>query len=172
MGFAVIIFGEESGITRRIVETDRFEELAPHLTNLQPGEAKLVVVVEEEGRVADGLPMTTRNGAESILVNGYPDLSACAALIEKKRGKPAESNRVVVIDGKTGEIDAAIMADPTIDKIEGKSLFQHPDADIGWTLDAKGEFVEPLKADAEIDRESTDRTAESNLDKAASKDGG
>lgn len=139
-----IVYGDASGIVSRLIVTDSLAELTPHV--LAKGEACIIIDPK--------LTLTKMPNGMVVL-----DLPACYALVEAKRGKPSEPNRVVVIDDKTGEIESAVMADPSLDVLAGKTLYQHTEALPGWTLDEAGEFAkpaveaEPVKTDTEIDRE-------------------
>lgn len=128
MRVAAIIYGAESGIVRRIVVSDSLAELAAPST---PDKGEDAIIL----------------GPDEVLRGGVPDLEACIALVEAKRGKPSESARCIVVNDK-GEIEAVVMADPTVDVIEPtKALYQHVDATPDWKMDeATGEYVKPVEA--------------------------
>jgi hypothetical protein len=123
MRAAAIIYGEASGIVRRLVVADSVQELAGHYG---PGEAIIILSPDE------------------VLANGLPDAVAMAALVADKRGKPADQGRVVVFDDATGDIETVLAADPIIDALPGKTLYQHPEASSGWQVDETGELVAPV----------------------------
>lgn len=127
MRVAAIFYGAGSGILRRMVVTDSPEGLAPH----SPAKGEDLIVLN----------------SDEVLVGGVPDLAACIAQIEQKRGQPSESARVIVVDDKSGEIVNVIQADPALDVLPGQTLFQEDKADIGWTVDATGKFVPPVMPD-------------------------
>lgn len=148
MRFSAIFFGDESGIISHFVVADSLAELIVHTSNCRKGQSCIVTTPEEV------MALDRKNLRE------VPDLKIAYALVEAKRGKPSESNRVVVIDDKTGEIETVALADPHLDAIAGKTLYQHDEAAPGWALDATGEFAkpaeeaEPAKTAAEITREA------------------
>lgn len=123
---AMIVYGEQSGIVRRIVMTGKsVTDLAGHYG---PGESIIIC------------------NAEEVVRNGTPDLPRAVAMVAAKRGKPAEKARCVVLNDKTGEIEKVIAADPAMDRLPGKTLVQHASADVGWMRDAgTGEYVEPTR---------------------------
>lgn len=127
---AAITYGETSGIVRRITVADSIKELG---TPYGAGES-IVIVTAEEAMKFD--PQKKRT---------VPSLSECYALVEEKRGRPSDSDRCAVIDDLTGDILGTIHADPNVDRVTGKTLYQHLEADVGWTVDKKGEFVPPIK---------------------------
>lgn len=135
MRASAIVFGEESGIVRRICVSDSVDELLRAI-GIGQGEAVLIV---DPADIAD----------DRLNDRFVPDLATCYALVEDRRGKPSESDRTVIIDQKSGEITAVIMADPVIDRLPGMVLFQHPQADVGWSVDAKGEWAKPVAEIAE-----------------------
>lgn len=127
MQVAAIIYGDASGIVRRIIVSDSLQELAAPSTP-DKGEAAIILSPDE------------------VLKQGLPDLAACYALVEAKRGKPSESDRCIVVNDK-GEIETVILADPAIDTVEAtKALVQHPEATSDWKLNAgTGEFEKPAE---------------------------
>lgn len=129
MRVAAVIYGEQSGIISRIVHCDSLAELAAP-TVLAKGEAILIIDPSDIKWLDKGAMR-------------LPNLKSAKALVEAERGRAAEPNRVIKIDDKTGEIIASGHADPTVDKVEGATLFQHPEADIGWTVGADGEYQRP-----------------------------
>ncbi len=131
---AAIIYGDASGIVRRIVVADSIKELG---TPYGAGEAIIIVTPDE---VVKFDPEKKRT---------VPSLDECYALVEAKRGQKSESDRCIVVDDKTGEIAAVVHADPSIDRLAAKTLYQHPEANLDWTIDEKGEFTEPPKVAAE-----------------------
>jgi hypothetical protein len=139
---AAIIYGEASGIVRRLVVMDQPRDPSGRWTSITPyilrnhvgaGEAVLEIPPEE------------------VLANGLPDAVAMDARVAEKRGKPADEGRCLVIDDKSGDVVDVVLADPAIDRIPGKTLYQHPKAQLAMVMDAEtGDFV----AAAEIeDRE-------------------
>lgn len=122
MTVAAIVYGEATGIVRRLIVADSVKKLAGHY-----GSGESIIIVP----------------SEQVVANGLPDDAAMAAMVEEKRGKPAEPARCIVIDDEAAEIETVIPADPVIDAIEGKTLYQHPEASPGWSVDENGEFVAP-----------------------------
>ncbi len=117
-----IVYGEESGIIRRFVHADRIEELSGHY-----GKGESIIILD----------------ANEIEKKGKPDLYSGIKLVAEKRGKPAEEARCLVINHDSGEIETVIQADPILDTLPAKTLYQHADAAPGWKLDDKGEYVAP-----------------------------
>lgn len=122
MTVAAIVYGEATGIVRRLVTASTVRGLAGHYG---PGESIIIL------------------NADEVLANGLPDAAAMTAMVEAKRGKPAEPARCIVIDDANAEIETVIPADPTMDALDGKTLYQHPEASPGWSVDENGEFVAP-----------------------------
>ena len=129
---AAIVYGERSGIVRRVVVTDEGAEgLAGHYG---PGESILIVDAAE---VVKFDPQKRRV---------VPTLDECRALVaERRRGKPAADPRTLAIDDASGEIERVLAADPALDSIPGRTLRSHPEAEVGWMKEAATEdFVEPV----------------------------
>lgn len=132
---AAIVYGEQSGIVRRIVVSDNgVSGLSGHYG---PGES-IIIVNDDE---------VTKFDPEKKRV--IPSLDECYALVVEKRGKPSEIDRCVIIDDATGAIEAVVLADPYLEaeRKPGKTLFQHEKADTDWTID-RGEFKPPPQVDA------------------------
>lgn len=127
MRVAAIIYGEASGIVRRIVVSDSLAELAAP-TVLGNGEAAIILDPGE------------------VLTKGSPDLAACYALVEAQRGKPSESDRCIVVNDK-GDIEAVILADPAIDAVKAtETLVQNIEATPDWKFSpTTGEFEKPVE---------------------------
>lgn len=125
MKVAAVVYGEQSGILRRIVVTDEgIEKLAGHY-----GKDESIIILN----------------ADEVMKSGVPDLPAAIALVEKKRGKPSENDRCIVVDPVLG-IERVIKADPAIDTLLGKEIIQDPTAEVGWTKDTSGKYVPPSVA--------------------------
>lgn len=127
MQVAAIIYGEASGIVRRVVVAEDLKRLeAP--TVLGRGENLIILNPDE------------------VIKDGYPDLVRAYALVEAKTGKPSESARCIIVNDK-GEIEQAIMADPALDTVgDRKALYQHPEATVDWKIDPDtGEFEKPIE---------------------------
>lgn len=123
---SAIIYGQQSGVVRRIVVCDSLNELLGG-GHVGPGEAMLMV-----------------NPGMSLTAAKVPDLAACRAMVAAHTGGPSPDSRCVVISNDTLEIETVAMADPTLDAIPGKTLALHPDALPGWKRDPKtGAYVEP-----------------------------
>lgn len=124
---AMIVYGEQSGIVRRIVTTDKsVTKLAGHYG---PGESIIIC------------------NADEVIRGGMPDLPRAVSMVEAKRGKPCADSRCVVLNDKTGAIERSISADPAMDHLPGKTLVQHHQADASWLRDAEtGEYVEPTRS--------------------------
>jgi hypothetical protein len=97
-----VIYGEQSGIVRRIVVTDNEASLAGHLA---AGEALLI------------LP----NGARH-------DLYSATAAVALATGKRIPSNRCRIVD-RGGREWGMIAADPLLDKLDGYDLVPVDDDD-------------------------------------------
>ncbi len=133
MAVAAIIYGAKSGITRRIVHCDTMAELA---RGRHYGDGESIVILDPA----------------KIMAEGLPDLDRCKALVAEARGLPAEDDRCIVIDNKTGDIVEVRMADPSLDVLpDGLTLFQDAKAEPGWALDAQGEYAAPVVAEAIAD---------------------
>lgn len=119
-----IIYGAQTGIIRRIVWTDQPETLTDHV---EEGEAILKapdwIFVKDE------------------TLGMVPDLDLITTYLTETTGIVPELGRCVVIHDGTGEVVDAIMADPTIDAIEGHTLFQDAAGVPGSTPDQDGNFV-------------------------------
>lgn len=102
-----IIYGAATGIIRRVIRTD---EPAPLSGHVGAGEA----IIEAPDSVL--LP----NGSGNLV----PDLDRIAAHLFQATGITPEPARCVVVQHGTGDVVNVIMADPTIDAIEGHALFQ------------------------------------------------
>jgi hypothetical protein len=122
MSVAAIVYGAGSGNVRRLVVADRVQQLAGHYG---PGEDIIIL------------------DADEVMASGLPDQAAMVALVQAKRGKPADEGRCIVIDDQSGEIETTTLADPLIDALSGKTLYQHSEASPGWEVDETGEFVAP-----------------------------
>lgn len=133
MRVSAIIYGELSGIVRRIVVSDSLAELAAP-SALATGEAAIIL-----------------DPNDVLTPKGVPDLAAAYSLVEAKRGKPSGSARVVIIDDKSGEIEGVTLADPLIDILPSKTLVQDDKADVDWTRDANGVFVAPVVAEVPVE---------------------
>ena len=124
---AMIVYGEATGIDRRLIVADSIEELG-QARHYGPGEGTIIL------------------DAATVTKRGIPDLPTMQAMIAGKRGKEADPSRVVVLDDVTGEVERVLKADPLLDLLPGKTLVAHAELDVGWTIDTKtGEYVEPEK---------------------------
>ena len=135
MRAAAIVYSEATGIPRKIRLASRMEELAGAY---RPGEGIIILPPEQ------------------IMQDGLPDDDAVQALIEAKRGKPSEPYRCIVIDDANAEIVGILPADPTLDAIDGKTLYQHPEAVPGWGVDESGAFVAPAPEEEEGEDEAAE----------------
>lgn len=130
MRVAAVVYGKRSRIVRRIVAADSLPELS-HAVMCGDGE-DLIICRPEQVVSPDG------DGGREL-----PTLEDAMALVVAREGAAPENNRCLVIDDASGEIEAVVPADPHIDGIEGKTLYQHETAEPGWQVDATGEFAAP-----------------------------
>lgn len=116
MDIVGIIYGEKSGIVRRIVAPSGGEsELAQHV-----GEGEAIIIVNKD----------------DILFGEYPDPDAYTAFVVQKLGRNIYSDRCTVINDETGEVISVIQADPRLDTVDGATLIQHDEAVPGWVMGA------------------------------------
>lgn len=116
-----LIYGEKSGILRRIVEPDFDLQLQePNgCARIGPGETLLVV------NKTDHRWENSNEGADADL---------CQAIVEGHIGRKARSNRVCKMN-KNGVVEAIISADVEIDAHPDDlecELIQHDTAQPGW----------------------------------------
>lgn len=125
MGTVCIIYGEDSGIIRRLVQTDDLSVLPQFV---EDGEASI--------NVSDAVLVQQPDGSR------LPALDLATDAVEAVRGLPSEPARCLVID-QQGNVVNVIMADPTLDHLDGFTLFQDANGQIGWVPDGNGNFVDP-----------------------------
>lgn len=131
MPVVAIIYGRESGIIRRFVACDSLAELGAG-KHYGDGEEMMLLPPDDVMKRAPGEAPK-------------PDLYRAMDLVAEKRGAPAETARCLVIDQQSGEVESVIMADPILDWLADKTLYQHDDADVGYVLDEDGEFQKPAE---------------------------
>jgi hypothetical protein len=135
-----IVYGEQSGIVRRFV----------HVTAVLDGEGRpdiVATVGQLAGHYAPGESIIILDDEEIIVLTAQgrvPDLPYAQQLVAEKRGKIADGNRCLVINNDTAEIEGVIPADPIIDSLPNKTLYQHETANPGWEVDETGEFAAPV----------------------------
>lgn len=117
-----VIYGAQSGIIRRFVQTDEPDNLADHV-----GEGEALLTVD------DSVLQIQENGT------AMPSLEVAAQAITAATGIVPELARCLVID-QSGDVVNVIMADPSIDSVEGHTLFQDLSGDVGSVPDENGNF--------------------------------
>lgn len=135
MRICQIVYSEATGAPRRIVTTATIEEFLAGQHGLGKGEAAILVDPAVEDVLVMGVLGKYRES---------PNDAQILALIEAKRGKPCEpAPRLAIIDDKSGEIIGITLGDFVADQKEGVTLFEHPTVQVGWEIDATGEYVDP-----------------------------
>jgi hypothetical protein len=126
MQVAGIIYSIDNGtaLVRRICVADTVDRLAPVA---QCAEGENLIIYDPS--------------AIDFSDRGLPNLDDAYAIVESETGLPRGNTLCAVIDEATGDVTATIEADPSIDRIEGAVLYQHPDAAVGRELDEAGDFV-------------------------------
>ncbi len=97
---AILIYGTESGILRRLIVPDDDSQISRH----QPGPGESLV----------------------LLPSNDISLESCQAAVEAIRGIPIEPSRCCVVNA--GVVLDAIIADPKLDTVEAGTLVKHAKA--------------------------------------------
>lgn len=121
-----IVYGAETGIIRRIIVTDDPSSIPDHAGD---GERYLVV--------SDAVLVRQENGVV------LPALDLAYQALKDATGIEPDCYRCLVIEDGTGDVKDVICADPTLDSIDGHTLYPDWDGGPGYTPDENGNFVNP-----------------------------
>jgi hypothetical protein len=160
MPVSAIIYGAESGIIRAIVNAENLTDLA-NAARCRKGEDLIIVNPEEVG--IDG-----RRNANAA--DNRPNLAQARVLVAAKIGREPENPRCLVIDDKTGDVVEITLADPALDVLPGRTLYQHPQAQLDMALDEETGDLIPAYVLAE--RQEAEAAATEEADGPNGLDGG
>lgn len=143
---AAVLYGVQSGIVRAVISSDDddydFSAHLPRLSDGSPDQRFALTILGDASPVSRaGMASAVTANAEAVVsASDAPAPDLIAQVIIDATGNVPEPARCVVIDDTTGDVVQVLMADPSLDRLDGCTLFQDENGSVGDVPDENGNF--------------------------------